>query len=587
MQTIQKRHAFDPVPILPDLDEEFDLEPARSREPRRTANVLVDVLRRHGVDTVFGIPGGAIAPIYDALMDRPDIRVITTKHEASAMFAAAGYARTSGRIGVVLVTSGPGILNALTGLASAYCDGLPVLLLAGEVSRKVMGKGALQEGSAYHLDIVGMAKRISKFAQQINEPNAAAATLHRALATSMSGRKGPVTVTLPIDVASAQVVEPEFSLGASTTFELDPRTVRRAARILEGAKRPLIFAGSGLRWGAATTRLLEVSEQLGCPVMTTPKAKGVFPENHPLSLGVFGIGGHPSATAYLREGIDVLLAIGTSLGELSTNGWSPLLSPSAELIHVDIDGNQIGRNYPVTVSVTAPADLFLRQLRGLLSGTPRADAEFGVEYYTNPEVVSQSAASITPERALWEIQEVLARDTIYACDVGEHSVFATHYLETRDPDAFILMNGLGSMGQSIGAAMGAQLAQPERSIAVICGDGCFAMTATEIATAVAERLPITIFVFNDQRLGMVELGLSALYGRNSVYPTTPMDVAAVAKGLGAVSFVAEKAGDILKGGIPELRKQGPVVVDVRIDRDSRMPKHGRFEALGNVVKGRA
>lgn len=556
-----------------------------SSSPRRTADVLADVLAQAGVEVVFGLPGGTIAPIFDALMDHPEIRVVTTKHEAGAMFAAAGYARTTGKLGVVMVTSGPGITNSLTGLASAWCDGLPVLLLAGEVPRRVFGKAALQDGSSYNLDMVALTRHISKLSIQLHEPNAAAGMLRRAIATAMSGRRGPVTVTVPVDVSSTPLpVVTSASLEVSTTFRIDPQVLRRASEALLHAERPLIFAGSGIRFGESPRLVRELATRAQCPVMTTPKGKGVFPEDHPLSLGVFGIGGHPSATKYLEEGVDVLLAIGTSLGELETNGWSPLLRASSELIHVDIEAMHVGRSYAPSISITAPADAFARSLLEIL---PQNENRrwLGVQYYASAEDAADGPSGrIAPHRALWEIQHALPRDTIFTCDVGEHSVFATHYLRTHHHDSWVFMNGLGSMGQSIGSAIGAQLAHPRRRVAAICGDGCFAMACNEIATAVQERLPITVFVFNDERLGMVELGNNAIFGRTPAYPTTPMDVSLIARGLGADTLVVQRAGEILRSD--RLRERGtrPVVVDVQIDPTTRMPKHGRFEALGNAQR---
>lgn len=553
-------------------------------EPRRTADILLDVLIENGVEVVFGLPGGAIAPLYDALVDRPQVRLVTTKHECGAMFAAASYARTTGKLGVVLVTSGPGILNAMTGLASAFCDGIPVLLLAGEVSRKVMGKGALQEGSAYHLDVVGMARRISKLAFQVNEPNAAASSMRRAIATALSGRRGPVTVTLPFDVTSAKIVESEICAGAATSFSMHARAIDRAAAAVQSANRPLIFAGSGVRWDDAPARLLEVAEMLQCPVITTPKGKGVFPEDHPLALGIFGLGGHPSSTEYLHDGIDALLAVGTSLGELSTNGWTPRLLPSGEFIHVDIDANQIGKCYPATLSVAAPAEAFLARLRDRLYGG-RKPKQYGIRRFTDPSTASCETASITPQRALWELQQIMPRDTIFTIDSGDHFVFSTHYLTIASPDSFIAMTGLGSMGQSIGAAIGAQLARKDRTVVAICGDGCFAMTCGEISTAVAEHLPIVIVVMNDERLGMVERGLSGLYGRAVDFSCAPMNVIKIAEGLGAAAYRIDHPGDILTLEALKGARDRTIVLDVRIDKTSTIPKHERFDAMGSGETG--
>lgn len=570
-----------PVPFLEPLSlPEASVVPQRA--PRRTADILIDVLLDHGVEVVFGIPGGTIAPIYDALLDHPEIRVVTTKHEGAAMFAAAGYALTSGKLGVVLVTSGPGAINALTGLASAHCDGLPVLLLAGEVPRKVYGRGALQEGSSYCLDILGMTRRISKLSTELHEPNAAASGMRRAIATAMSGKRGPVVLTLPVDVSSAMVMESEAAMSVSTSFGVDPAATKRAATLLATAQRPLIFVGGGVRAGSAPARLLALAEKLQIPVMTTPKGKGVFPEDHPLSLGVFGIGGHPSATRYLESGIDVILTIGSSLGDLSTNGWSPMLQARSAFIQVDVDSSQFGKNYQPTLAITAPAETFLRTLLEVSAASPEK-AWFGVQHHLiSHEPGNGPEGRITPQRALWEIQQVLPTDTIFASDVGEHSVFATHYLHTTKSDAFILMNGLGSMGQSIGAAMGAQLARPKRTVAAILGDGCLAMTCGEIATVATDNLPLKIFVFNDERLGMVELGHTAIYGRTPPYPLATIDVKGLAESLGATGYIARKAGDILALDLMSTQHR-PVVVDVRIDRSIRMPRNGRFEALGTAM----
>ena len=562
--------------------------PTPSANPERTADVLVRVLVDAGVQVVFGSPGGTIAPLYDALLDAPGIRVVTTRHEAAAVFAAAGYARATGRIGVVLVTSGPGVINAMTGIASAYCDGVPVLVLAGEVARKNHGKGALQEGSPHHLNIIGMADHISKLALEIPEPNAAPSMLQRAIATALSGRPGPVTVTLPIDVTTALAMSSSVALEVNTSFTLPAWAVEDAVRHLvgHGKRRTIIFAGSGLRNGDGARKLLEFAERTQLPVMTTPKAKGVFPEGHPLSLGVFGLGGHPSTTAWLEAGLDVLLSIGTSLGDISTNGWSKLLTPREAHIHVDIDARQIGRTYATTLGIAAPAELFLDRMLELLP-PPLERRSYGVRYYSDAEAsVTAVEGRIAPQRALWELQQVLPPDSIYTCDSGEHFLFAVHYLRTELPDGFMVMSGLGSMGSGIGAALGVKLAHPHRPVAAICGDGGFAMAASEVSTAVAEKLPIIFVVMNDERLGMVELGHQALYGRSPSYSTSPMSIVALASALGAQTLAIKRPGQILGMESFLRHPRGPMVLDVRVDQSVRMPKNGRFEALGNAGRSK-
>ncbi|HEU4732471.1 MAG TPA: thiamine pyrophosphate-binding protein [Kofleriaceae bacterium] len=547
----------------------------------RGADVLVGMLAEAGVEVVFGLPGGAISPVHDALLDSK-LRVVTTRHESGAMFAACGYARATGKLAVVAVTSGPGVLNSMTGLASAWCDGLPVLLLVGEVPRPAQGKGVLQDGSAHGLHIVEMARHITKLAAELPRPSTLPHLLRRAIVTALSGRRGPVLLTLPMDVTTAQIARPRTGGSVAMEALIAPELLDDVAALLRDAQRPLILAGNGARTDGAPDRLVAVAERLACPVATTPKGKGVFPDAHPLALGVLGLGGHRSAQRYLETGIDVLIAIGTSLGDMATDGFSPHLQAPRAMVHVDIDARQIGRSYSPTIAIVATASEFLGGLADRLAERPDGQVTLralhgGVERHVLPS--SRRFDRIASQDAVIEIQEILPRDTIYSIDSGEHFLFASHYLETNLPDAFVAMTGLGSMGQSIGASIGAQLAFPGRMVAAICGDGCFAMNAFEVATAVAERLPIRVFVFNDERLGMVENGHRTVYGRTPEYPTTPLDVCTVARGLGATVLRVERPGQLTGARDVLCHAPGPVVVDVRIDPEIRLPKRDRVSAM--------
>jgi acetolactate synthase I/II/III large subunit len=554
--------------------------PAR---PYRGADLLVSMLAEAGVDIVFGLPGGAISPVHDALLDS-SIRTITTRHESGAMFAAAGYAHSTGKLAVVAVTSGPGCLNAMTGLASAWCDGLPVLLLVGEVPRHAHGKGVLQDGSAHGLQLVEMARHVTKLAAEVPRASALPHILRRAIATAMSGRKGPVMLTLPLDVTSAPTAAPR--VGGAVTFgeTMAPETVEELAELLRDANRPLILAGSGVRGNGAPTRLIAVAERLRCPVATTPKGKGVFPENHPLSLGVLGMGGHASSRNYLDSGVDVVLAIGTSLGDMATDGFAPQLQATRAMIHVDIDARQIGKSYAPTHAYVASAAALLGGLADRLEAMPNVtlrDKFGGIERQRLPS--STHPNLIASHDAIRELQRLLPDDTIFTVDSGEHFLFATQFLQTNHPDAFMVMTGLGSMGQSIGAAIGAQLANPNRTVAAIVGDGCFAMNAFEIATAVVERLPLRVFVFNDGRLGMVEKGHEKVYGRRPEYPTTPLDVCSVARGLGATTMLIDGKHQLAEAHAL-LASEGPVVFDVRIDHEIVLVSRDRVQAMAPAAE---
>lgn len=548
------------------------VEPSESTAVR-TADALVDILVDAGVDVIFGLPGGPISPLIDALLDRPEIRVVNTRSEGAALFAAAGYAHSSGRLGVALVTTGPGVLNAMTGLTSAYCDGLPVLLLSGEVAKRNFGRGALQDGSAYGLQIVEMLRKVTKYAAEVHDPERGPALLRTAIRTALTGPQGPVALTLPMDTTLAKIeAAPMLIAPPVVPPAIAPEAVAAAERVMRATERGLIFVGSGVRRGDGPARLVELAERVQWPVVTTPKAKGVFPEDHPLSLGVFGMGGHISAYDYLEKGVDSIVAVGTSFNELSTDGWTALLRPSSALVHVDIDERQFGRGYPCTLGIVATAEQFCAELAARLP--PAAPRQMGgVRRHVLP---LGSGAGLPLHHALGEIQKLLPADTIFTVDSGEHFVFATHYLKLVAPDSWVVMTGLGSMGQSVPAAIGAQLAHPERVVATVVGDGCFAMNAFEIATAVNARLPLLIFVINDGRLGMVEIGATTVYGRTASFPTGPMDVPQLAAALGAQTVVAEEFGQMRDADLMELRKRGPVVVDVRIDPTIKIPKRERF-----------
>ncbi|HUS26879.1 MAG TPA: thiamine pyrophosphate-binding protein [Kofleriaceae bacterium] len=575
----------------------------------RGADLLVSMLAQAGVDVVFGLPGGAISPVHDALFDQ-SIRVITTKHEANAMFAAAGYAHSTGKLGVVAVTSGPGALNAMTGLASAWCDGLPLLLLVGDVPRAAQGRGVLQDSSAHGLQIVEMSRHITKLAAEVSSSSSLPHMIRRAIATAMSGRKGPVVLTLPIDVMMQPCVAPRVAGSMTMGAHVAGETLDEIAELLLGAERPLILAGSGIRGGAAPEHLRHVAERFSIPVATTPKGKGVFPESHELSLGVLGLGGHRSARQYIDLGVDVVLAIGTSLGDVATDGFAPSLQASRALIHVDIDARQLGKSYSPTHAVVASAAELLggladrrtsfKPLKRMpmgttpppFAGTATASEGAAASYVapSPPPQPGHPAAGVVrhalpssnkPDRiashdAIRDIQRCLPKDTIYTVDSGEHFLFAVQYLEIDHADSFVVMTGLGSMGQSIGAAIGAQLAHPNRTVAAICGDGCFAMNAFEIATAVQEQIPLRIFVFNDEALGMVENGHEMVYGRRPRYSTGPLDILSIARGLGATTARVDQHGQL---DADIFNTPGPVVIEMRIDAAVKIPKVDRVAVM--------
>ncbi len=544
---------------------------------------LVDVLRDFGVDVVFGIPGGAISPLYDALLERPDVRVITAKHEANAAFLAMGYSMATGRPGVVITTAGPGITNALTGIASAHYEGIPVVHIAGEVARAAFGRGALQEGSSTALDAVAMMRGVTKLSALLAHPGPAASVLHKALTTAFSGRRGPVFVCLPLDVACEEI-EPQPLAGASrTAYEIDSPSVRRAVELIERASRPLILAGCGTRDSSSRRALRRLAERVGAPVCVTTKAKGVFPEDHPLYLGVTGFGGHESVGRYLAGGVDVLLAIGTGLNDFATNAWSPSLRASRAFIQIDIDAAQLGKNYAIDLGLVGPADRVIGHMLEHAESVSHPAPHAGRASLLELQPVHPSLrGELTTMEVMLTMNDVCPRDAMYTADMGEHLGVALHYLTIREQGDFLTCLGFGSMGSSIGTALGLQLGSPHRRTFAICGDGGFLMNGAELATAVQHRLRTTFVIINDSRLNMVHHGMMGLYGRSSGFETQLIDFAALATSMGAKGRIVEdRAG--LEAGL--LDTDGPIVLDVRVDPDVRLLGNSRVAALKQFGTG--
>lgn len=548
----------------------------------RTADHIVDALERAGVDTVYGVPGGAISPIYDALVSRGAMRVVHVRHESSALFMAIGHARMRpGSLPCVLVTSGPGVTNAMTGLAAARAEGTPLILLAGEVPRSRFGRNALQEGSPASIDTVHMARTVTRFSGGITVPQHAAYQV-AAAARLARAERGPVFLSLPLDVALAPGAASSFVPRAVAHPSLDPGAIERAATALASASQPLLLCGSGARHAAAEVR--ELSSRLGIPVITSPKAKGIVSEASPLCLGVFGYGGHPSALEWLeRHPPDVVLALGCGLSEPSTNSWSPLLQASATMIQVDLDPTAFGRNYRVDVAIEGSVGDVLAALdRRLVPAPSRPLPVSGVTRISLPPPHFDEERPLAPGRVLAALGEHFPRDTVYTADIGEHLLFAIHYLHLTGPDQFIASLGLGSMGSGISAAVGAKLAAPQRTVVSICGDYGFQMFGMELATAVQEHLDLVFVIMNDARMRMVEAGVQRIYGRGLAMDGPRVDFAALARAHGATGFSVRSMAD-LKAAIEDRSTSGPTVLDVSIDPSASFPANARVQEISNFT----
>lgn len=567
------------------------------------AELVLDHLKREGVRAVFGIPGGPVTPLFDALYREPGIRTVAARHEAGAAFMALGYARAAGRLGVCCLTTGPGATNAITAVAAAKADSLPVLVLTAQVATSVFGKGSLQDSSESGVDTVSLFRPIAKMSAMLAHPDNAASLLRQALRLAMSGRRGPVHLSIPTDLmrrlCSADALRPDQYRAGSDVFDLE--RVEECARRLATARRPAILAGHGVNLARARPELLELAELLSIPTATTPKGKGAFPEDHPLALRTFGLASSPRAEQYLlSEGVDALLVLGSSLHENSTQGWDRRLGAGAVVMQQDIDPAMIGRNYPVDVPLVGDARATLRELlvqaRSLLAcGARKAHVaraslpafKARVPEFLAPAAMMSEQEPLKPQRLMRELDAALPSDALIFLDVGANTLWATHYLTATGRREFAHNWGeFAAMGYGVAGAVGAKLAVPSRPVIAVVGDGGFAMAGMEVSTAVTSGLPVVWIVLNDGRFNAVHHGQRLQYaGRTIATEFRRMDVAGVAAALGAAAWRVTRPGQVAQAVAEALERGRPAVIDVAIDPDEVPPMLSRVRSLDKLFAG--
>jgi acetolactate synthase-1/2/3 large subunit len=519
------------------------------------------------------------------------------KHEAGAAFMADGYARVSGGLGACVATSGPGATNLITGVASAYADSIPIVVLTGQVATKSFGKGAFQESSSEGVDIVDVFKRVTRYSTLAFRADRLPDVWHKALRTALGGRPGPVHLSIPADVQEQSLSMPPGSpLKIPRTKNYDREAIKQTAMYLLRARRPAILAGHGAILSDASEEIRALAEMLEIAVATTPKAKGLFPEDHRLSLGPFGYSGSPLAQWHLLEsGVDVLLVVGTSLNEWGTLGWDRRLQPSEALIQVDIDPYEIGKNYRITVPVIGDAKSGLTELcyeirrqrqrylhwrRGKGKVEPPPDRP----RFLNASAMDSAAVPIKPQRLMRDLQEALPRDALVFVDGGANRAWAIHYWESLYPRTFFCATGLASMGFGVAGAVGGKFAAPDRVVVSIIGDGGFLMNGMEVSTAVHYGKQVIWVVLNDAGYGMAYHALRLLKQPDVATRYPRIDCAKVAEGLGAQAFRIREPGEINKeliGRILESRR--PTLLDVEIDPNEIAPFGNRIATLSDAL----
>lgn len=538
------------------------------------ANALLEALERQGVKEVFGILGGAILPVYDALCTHPKIRHILARHEQGAAHAADGYARASGRPGVCFATSGPGATNLVTGIANAHLDSSPVIALTGQVpiaggkSTYMIGRDAFQEA-----DIIGITTPITKYNTQIRSVSEIPTTVSSAFYIATTGRPGPVLIDFPKDIQAAigdVDWDSKFDLrGYKPPGNPHPLQIRKAAELLAQAERPIILAGGGVISGDATDELFKLADLLLAPVATTFMGKGAFPEIHPLSLGTIGMHGNPLANKLLLEA-DVMLAVGTRFSDRAT-GNIDTFAPEAKKIHVDIDTAEIGKNIDVDIPIVADAkkaiaaiyERLIQQLR------KKTDSQWNQRVKQAKELLNppnRDTTSMKPKTLLQTLRKLLPDDTIVTTEVGQNQMWSALYFKALKPRTFISSGGLGTMGFGFPASIGAKTACPDRPVFDIAGDGSFIMTEQELASSVIENIPVTVVVLNNGVLGMVAQWQRMFYKKRYIATKlgTYPDFVKLAESYGAQGLRAKSIPEFQKAVQTALKSKVTTVIDVPI-----------------------
>ncbi len=507
------------------------------------AQAVLECLKREGVDVVFGLPGGVLLPLYDAIYNA-DIRHILVRHEQGAAHMADGYARATGKVGVCIATSGPGATNLVTGIATAYMDSVPMVAITGQVNTFLIGKDAFQEA-----DITGITLPITKHNYLLRSAKDIPRVFREAFYIARSGRPGPVLIDLPRDVTVEEMefCWPEVSLpGYHPSIKAHEMQIKKAAKALMEAERPVIYAGGGVKFADAHRELFDLAVKLNAPVTTTLMGIGCFPEDHALSLGMLGMHGTKYANYTIQES-DLILAVGARFDDRVTGKVSSF-APRAKIIHVDVDPAEIGKNVRVDIPLVGDAKNALAGLIKEVQPKPRSAWNDKVDSWKSdyPLKYVPDMNIIKPQYVIEKLCE-LAPDAIITTEVGQNQMWAAQFFVHKDPRKFISSGGLGTMGYGFPAAIGAKMGMPDCEVIDIAGDGSFLMNSQELATAVVNDIPVKVAIINNGCLGMVrqwqELFFEKRYSATILGRTSP-DFVKLAEAYGAVGLRATKPSEV-------------------------------------------
>lgn len=532
------------------------------------SDIIAEVLLEHGVDTVFGYPGGAVLNIYDALYKyRDKIHHVLTAHEQGASHAADGYARATGKTGVVIATSGPGATNLVTGIATAYMDSVPMVAITGNVGTSLIGRDAFQE-----VYITGITMPITKHNFMVQDISELAPILREAFKIANSGRKGPVLVDIPKDITAAvtefEAVKPE---PIADTTVLDADKLKAVAKLINAAKRPVLELGGGVVSSEATEITRAFVEKTGIPTCHTLMAAGVLGYDEPLNYGLVGMHGSLVTNKAIDEA-DLLIAVGTRFSDrvaLNTDRFAS----RAKVVQIDIDQSEINKNVIVDAYLTGDVKTILTALLPMVKTAEHSEWIRTLDIYKQADYIPQDDPDrITPHELVRAICEGTDKETVYVTDVGQHQMWAAQYIHHTGARNFLTSGGLGTMGYGYGAAIGAQFAYPEKRVVHITGDGSFHMNLNEACTAVSNNLPIITVIFDNRVLGMVRQWQTCFYGKrySQTDPERKTDFVKVIEGFGGKGYRATTLAEFKAAYKQAQQDNCPVWIDCTIDKDDRV-----------------
>jgi acetolactate synthase-1/2/3 large subunit len=535
------------------------------------ADIVLECLERLGIDTVFGYPGGVVLPLYDRWPAHPNVRHILVRHEQGAGHAAEGYAKASGRLGCALATSGPGATNLVTAITDAMMDSIPTLFITGNVARNLLGRDGFQEA-----DITGITMPITKHNYLVMRADDLAYTFAEAAYIASTGRPGPVHIDIPKDVflEEADFEWPgEVSVrGYRPTQRGNPAQVKRAAQLIRRAERPIIFAGHGIIQANATDELIEFAEKTGTPVLNTLLGLGSIPQDHALSYGMLGMHGSYWAN-HAATNADVIIGLGMRMDDRALGRFADL-NPTAQVIHVDIDPAEHNKNILATVPIVGDVREVLQQLNAELEPITHVDWVRWIDDLQRDHAASFSVPAgteLTTQFVESRIATMAGRDAVVVTGVGQHQMWAAQHMDISRPRQLITSGGLGTMGFEVPAAVGAAVAQPERTVWAICGDGGFQMTFQEIATMVDERLPVKMAIMNNGYLGMVRQWQELFYDDNyvSVAISQP-DFVKIAEAYGIPGIRVTEQEQVDNAIAEAHAHDGPVLIDFQVQAEDNV-----------------